>query len=171
VKFDSQLRRILSATTLDQINAAALLLDGAGNVYVGGSGGSADLVTPGAFQTKQPPTSAFGGPLYAFLVKLSPDLGQILSGTYFGGNQTNCFGGSACISSFAGTSITSLGKDSSGNIVVAGTTNANDLPVTPGVYASKCGCSRTGNQEAVSSGFIAKFSPDLAKLVCPTSRS
>jgi uncharacterized protein (TIGR03437 family) len=52
--------------------------------------------------------------------------------------------------------------------VAAGTTNANDLPVTGGVYSTKCGCSRTGTQDAVSAGFIAKFSPDGAKLVWST---
>jgi uncharacterized protein (TIGR03437 family) len=168
VKFDGQLKRILAATTLGQSNAAALLIDNAGNIYVGGSGGSPDLVTPGAFQTTSPPSSVFGGPSYAFLVKLSPDLSQIIAGTYFGGNQTNCSGGSACIGRYAATGISSLAKDSSGNIVVAGATSANDLPVTPGVYASACGCSNTGTQEAASAGFIVKFSPDLAKLVWST---
>jgi hypothetical protein len=112
VKFDNQLKRILGATTLDGLYANALVVDGSGNTYVAGTGGAADLVTPGAFQTTPPTVTRFGGPTYAFLVKLSPDLGQILFGTYFGGGQTDCFGGSACIGVYAGTGITSLALDS-----------------------------------------------------------
>ncbi|HLJ18330.1 MAG TPA: hypothetical protein VKV15_27815 [Bryobacteraceae bacterium] len=168
IKFDNRLTRVLAATTLPGVIVGAMVADRNGNVYVGGSGGSAALITPGAFETKPPPTSNFGGPHYAFIAKLSPDLEQVLFGTYFGGNQTNCYGGSACIGVYGSTSITSAALDSAGNVLVAGSTNANDLPVTTGAYSTQCGCSRTGLQSAVSAGFIAKFSPDGSKLISST---
>lgn len=99
---------------------------------------------------------------------MSPDLQQIQFGSYFGGNQTGCLGGSACIGVYGSTFITSLALDSAGNVLVAGDTDADDLPITTGVYSTQCGCSRTGTQSAVSAGFVAKFSPDGSKLIWST---
>jgi uncharacterized protein (TIGR03437 family) len=99
--------------------AAALAIDASGNAYVAGATRSVDFpVTSGAFQTK------FGGasedPFIkagdAFVVKLSPDGGQILYGTYLGGSMNDMALG--------------IAVDVSGNVAVVGATLSTNFPTT-----------------------------------------
>ena len=175
-KLNAQLTAIIASTTLGGsqygpgvFSAAgtegdAVAVDTSGNIYVAGSTYATNFpVTQGAFQTTPPGNDAFGSALDGFLVKLSSGLNQILFGTYFGGNQTTCVGGSACIGAFGSTQITSLALDSTGAPVTAGFTTASDLPSTPGAYATQCGCTYQN-----SAGFIAKFSSSGSSLVWST---
>jgi uncharacterized protein (TIGR03437 family) len=144
--------------------ARGVVIDRSGNVYIAGTTDALDFpITPGAFQTTPPGHDGFGTALDGFLVKLSPDLKQILFGTYFGGDETNCSGGSACLGAFGQTWINSLAVDAQGQAVIAGSTTASNLPVTPGSYATSCTCSHV-----ISDGFLAKLNPTGSRLIWST---
>jgi uncharacterized protein (TIGR03437 family) len=142
VRFDSALTSILGAVTLPGVPIYAMTLDSSGNIYVGGNGGAGAAVTPGAYQTTSPGRGAY-------LAKFSPAL-QISDGTFFEGGAGY-------------TNIGVMALDSSGNIVVAGSTTDNDLPITAGVIATQCNCG--GRQSAA---FAAKFSSSLSSLIWST---
>jgi uncharacterized protein (TIGR03437 family) len=154
LKLDPQLHGTVFSKSLPaNVNAAAV--DGSGNIYITGTTSSAAFpVTAGAYQTKPPVGDNFGTAFYAVLSEISPGGDQLLYSTYFGGNYTNCFGGSACVGVYGRTSGTAIAVDSSGALVIAGTTDASDLPTTAGALAPTCLCS---NKDYV--GFIAKFQP------------
>ncbi len=169
VKFDSQLKNILFSTLLGGTqnnvfsagtSVGALALDQAGNMYVTGSTSNTDFpITPGAFQTQPPDSSAFGAAVFAFLTEISSDGKQFIFSTYFGNSGVMCIGGSHCIGAFGHTSGSAIAIDASGNIVIAGSTTAYQLPVTSGVYAQQCGCTSD-----LPAGFLAKFATGGAKL-------
>ena len=115
-----------------------ITLDGQGNLYLAGSaqpvfdaqGGAAVPPFPaGAFQVTHAASlcqasAGPGGPFSAFcpfqfVAKLDP-AGKLLWGTYV----TGTFGAAP-----AGMAV-----DSAGNVIVAGTTNSADYPVTPGAF-------------------------------------
>lgn len=135
----------------------AVAVDPAGDIYLAGWTQSPDFpVTPGAFQTKPP---IFEGPgmrstAYAFLMEISPKGDSLLYSTYFGGGTTQCPGycdpsagyGIAVNQAFA------LAIGPSGQVAMAGWTNASDLPTTPGVLAPTCQCS-----VSQTNGFLAVF--------------
>src|SRR5205085_1462275 len=95
MKLDSQLHDIVfSKFIAAPADANAVTLDAAGNIYVVGDTRATDFpITPGAFQSKPPLESAFGGVTYAFLTELAPDGRAILYSTYFGGDKIVCIGG------------------------------------------------------------------------------
>jgi len=170
VKFDSLLTQVLASKALGGNNpaytkATSVTTDAAGNIYVTGSTLSTDFpVTAGAFQTRPPVINNDAYPGYAYLVKLSPDLKQVLFGTYFGEDTTPCPGSqNACMGQVGETGAVAVALDAAGNIVIAGTTNAPSLPVTAGTYAGNCACAMYQ-----SSGFITKFSADGSRLVWST---
>jgi uncharacterized protein (TIGR03437 family) len=76
----------------------------------------------------------------AFLAKIGPN-GQVQSATYFGGAQTS---GSA------------LALDNTGEVYLTGTSSGNGFPITP------------GNTGLGNGFFLAKFDPDLSKLLFAT---
>ena len=158
VKLDPQLHGTVFSKSLPaNVNAAAV--DGSGNIYITGTTNSAAFpVTAGAYQTKPPVGDNFGTAFYAVLSEISPGGDQLLYSTYFGGNYTNCFGGSACVGVYGRTSGTTIAVDSSGALVIAGTTDASDLPTTAGALAPTCLC--TNHNYA---GFIAKFQPSASQ--------
>jgi len=113
----AQLKRILAATTLDQNQYR-----GAADRQCGQYLCRRQRRLPRPCDSRRhfrtmvlhPPQSS-AALLMLFLVKLSPDSKRDHRGKpNFGGNQTNCSGGSACIGRYAGTGISSLAKDSSG---------------------------------------------------------
>ena len=156
LKLDSQLHGIVFSTLLGAPSEAnAVVLDQSGDIFVGGDTSAQDFpITPGAYQSTPPVPTDFGTQRYGFLTELSPDGSKIVYSTFFGGNEVKCFGGSACVGVFASTSITALGLDPSGAVVMAGPTDASDLPGTPGALGGGCVCSNTSG-----AGFVAKFSP------------
>lgn len=172
IKLDSALSKVLAsrilggkqpAVPVDTV-ATALTVDAGGNVYVTGSTGAADLpVTSGAYQTTAPAQTNLGFPAYAFLLKLSPNLNQVVFGTYFGSSGTACSGGSACIGKVGITSTAAIALDSADNVVIAGSSNADGLPVTSGAYAGNCACNAYR-----SAGFVSKFSADGSRLIWST---
>jgi uncharacterized protein (TIGR03437 family) len=102
----------------------ALAIDSTGNAYVAGATRSPDFpVTNGVVQGK------FGGanddPFMktgdAFVVKLSPDGGHILYGTYLGGSMNDMALG--------------IAVDASGNVAVVGATLSTDFPTMAGAIS------------------------------------
>lgn len=114
----------------------ALALDGAGNIYLGGSTDSTTIDRVGALQTMRGLGSS------GFLAKLSPDGRQVLWGTYFGGQR-------------APSEVNAIALDPAGNIYVTGETSASDFAVTAGLPSS----TRLGftPPNIVSGAFVAKI--------------
>ena len=162
MKLDSQLHGIIFSTLLSGSSAAyAVAVDASGNIYVVGATDSPTFPnTPGAYQTKPPGHSVYGGQnAYAFLTEISSAGDRLLYSTYFGGDSAICsLNPSSCIDQFAGTSATGVAVTPSGAIVLAGSTSAG-LPVTAGTLASGCNAVTTSY-----TGFIAEFAPAGARL-------
>lgn len=110
-----------------------VILDGANNIYVASSTRSTDLFTRNAVQTK------LKGAQDAVVLKMTPDLSDVLFCTYFGGDGDD-----------AGyvLSINPI----TGNLYVAGGTASNNLPgnTSGSIYPS--------NQGNID-GYIAEFTP------------
>ncbi len=117
--------------------AAAVALDGAGNVYVTGSTNSVDFpTTTSSFQ----PARASG--FDAFVVKLIPDrtlpaIKQLVYSTYLGGDGFD--------------SGLGIAVDSNQNAFVAGSTSSADFPKASPVQATCLGCPSPGD------GFVTKL--------------
>ncbi len=124
-----------------------------GSIYVAGATSSADFpTTTGAFQQ----SIASGSPddLWyvdgdAFLVRIQPDLDQLVFATYFGGD------GGDSTSHNQGLAI-----DTSGRAVLVGFTQSSDLPTTSGAFRE----TPIGQQD----GFVTIFSEDGSTLVSST---
>ncbi len=123
--------------------AAALALDPAGNIYLGGTTSSANFPLRYALQTSPSPSGS------AFLVKLSPDGSQLLYSTYFGGVR-------------GPGSIAALATDSAGNLYAGGTTLAADFPHTDGMPWSNVSF---GGPPITSGAFVAKLAPGGDKVL------
>ena len=173
-KIDPQLQSILFSTRIggtqqampfgDGTAAGALALDSAGNIYLTGSTFNTDFpITTGAFQSMPPPSNAFGASLFAYVTEISSDGQRIVFSTYFGSGSVNCTGGSHCLGAFGGTGASAIALDGAGNVIIAGNTTASQLPVTPGVYGSQCGCTSD-----LAAGFLAKILAGGSKLAWAT---
>lgn len=88
---------------------------------------------------------------------------RLLYSTYFGADRVDCSGGSHCIGKFGNTSATAIAVDGAGAVVIAGSTTAYQLPVTPGTLGQQCLCTDT-----VTTGFVAKFAAGGAQLMWAT---
>lgn len=153
IKLDAELRGILFSTFFPG-DASTVAVDPAGNIYLTGSTTASDFpLSPGTYQTKAPAHDRFGSARYAFLTALSPAGDRILYSTYFGADGVSCSGGGSCIGVYGRTSATAIALDRSGAVVIAGVTDARDLPTTPGALGPTCLCSSKS-----SAGFVAKFS-------------
>lgn len=124
----------------------AIAVDAAGYVYVAGNTASTNFpVTAGAHRT----THA-GGISDGFVAKLSPSGTQVIWCTYLGGNWDDYPRGMAV--------------DGSGNVVVAGSTNSLDYPVTAGVVKPV----RNPSLVDGADGFITKLNSSGTGLVWST---
>jgi uncharacterized protein (TIGR03437 family) len=140
LKLDAALSKVL--LSVYGYGGGLISLDSQGNIYLAGSaqpniltgpGGASIFMLPalpaGAFQSTRAAVfcTQAGGPgggfdtfcPYQYVAKLDPT-GKLLWGTYVTGTYGAIAGG--------------MSVDSSGNVIVAGTTNSNDYPVTSGAF-------------------------------------
>ncbi len=119
-----------------------MTIDGQGDVYVSMNGLSvaSPYVTAGASQTTH------GGNFDGFVGKISSDGTSVVWGSYLGGSDKDI--------------VPSIRLDSTGHVLVDGSTSSTDFPVTPGAYQQTL----RGSLDA----FVAKFLPDGSDLVYAT---
>ncbi|HJT89811.1 MAG TPA: SBBP repeat-containing protein [Bryobacteraceae bacterium] len=127
--------------------------DAQGNLVIVGTTGSADFPSVG-------PLSSTTAQYTAFVVKLDSQLSRLQFSIRLGGTQTGFLNG------LAKTSAGGLALDGSGNIFVAGTTDATDFPVTKNAF-------QAGPPQASTSGtpfyaFVSEISADGTQLVSST---
>lgn len=106
-----------------------IIVDGSGNVYVGGTTAASDFpVTQGAYQAK------LGGGDDAFLSKISPDGSQLLYSTFMGGSGDE--------------GLSKLILNSDGSLWMAGGASAAGLPASANAFQPK--------PNGTDNGFVAK---------------
>src|SRR5262249_407431 len=130
-----------------------VILDGAGNIYVGSCTQSDDFPTANAFQTTL--TTGGANNQDAVVLKLSPDVSTLLFSTYLGGDGNDA------------AYVLALGPN--GNLYVAGGTEAhqvNGAPVNsfPGNHAGTIGPGPVGGID----GFIAEMTNNGSTLIRST---
>jgi uncharacterized protein (TIGR03437 family) len=123
---------------------AAAILDGSGNLLIGGTSSSSDFPLVSPFQTTG----------FAFLTKLDPGLTKILYSTRLGTTQA---------ADTAASSVNAIALDPAGNIYVAGNAGAG-LPVTSGAFQTQAPAGSTSE----AYGFAAELSPDGSQLLFST---
>jgi uncharacterized protein (TIGR03437 family) len=161
LKIDGQLHAIVFSTPLPA-SIYAVAVDASGNIFATGSTSSPTFpVTAGAYQTRPPVQDPFlrGAAVYSFLTEISADGSKLLYSTYFGDDAVSCIGGSSCVGAYGSTVGTAIALDSSGGVVIAGYTNATNLPTTPGALGTYCACQYRWR----NAGFIARFQPGAAQ--------
>ncbi len=149
-KLDSNLSTLLSSTFVGGSGgdygeeARALAIDSSGNVIITGKTSSPDYpITEGAYDTTFGDSSFIYAVSDAFISKLDSDLSSLLASTFIGGSSSDY--------------AEALAIDSSGNVLVAGSTRSPDYPVTEGAYDT------TPND-----AFISKLDSDLSSLLAST---
>ncbi len=124
-----------------------IVVDKEYNVYIAGSTSSGtDISTPGSFKENFVASVSGGGNNIGMLVKFD-SAGHRLWGTYYGGDNTT------------NTNLLQIATDSSGNIIIAGTTNSHIGIATTGTHLVDY--STSGSQDRL---FVAKFDPRGTRL-------
>jgi ankyrin repeat protein len=148
-KFDNELQTLLASTLIggDEDECAyTMLFDPRGNVYIAGYTSSKNFPTTAHAYDK----NYNGGDGDAFILKMDKDLKTIVSSTYLGGSGVEDDWRSP-----------ELVQDGDGNIYIAGITDSDDFPTTPGAFQEKY----NGGTRDV---FLSKFDSDLRKLLGST---
>ncbi len=123
--------------------AYAVVVDGAGNAFVAGATSSTNV-----FPALNPLQPDYGGGFTdGFVAKFDPD-GRLLFSTYFGGAGPDA--------------VNAVALDREGNLIIVGETHSVDLPTTEGAFQSDYA---GGSAFGYGDGFIAKLSPDGARLL------
>jgi len=124
----------------------AIVADGIGGVWFGGSTCSATLPTT----SKAIQRSWSGQSCPGLLGRMKSD-GAITYLSYFGGS--------------ASSTVASLARGANGNLYVAGVTYSADFPTTAGAYDRTCGADgRCGHGD----GFVTELTPDGSQIVFST---
>jgi len=124
----------------------AIVADGIGGVWFGGSTCSATLPTT----SKAIQRSWSGQSCPGLLGRMKSD-GTITYLSYFGGS--------------ASSTVASLARGANGNLYVAGVTYSADFPTTAGAYDRTCGADgRCGHGD----GFVTELTPDGSQIVFST---
>jgi len=144
-KLSGDLSQLLASTYIGGNNRdfiRAIALDQSGNVYIAGTIDSPNFPTTiGAYDR-----SYNGGSWDGFISKLSDDLSQLLASTFIGGSDYEEIG--------------AITIDSSGNVYIAGVTQSNNFPTTPGAYDA--------SYNGYYDGFVSKLSSNLNQLLVST---
>lgn len=125
----------------------SITVDPEGNAYVVGTAASLDFpTTPGVIKETNPASTTNVQWYDAFVAKIDPTGTELIFSTYYGGRN--------------GSEIaTGVALDGSGNVLITGTTMANDLPVL-NAYQSAFG----GTDDA----FAAKINPAGTSIIYST---
>jgi len=148
-KFDNELETLLSSTLIggDEDECAyTMLFDPQGYVYVAGYTSSKNFPTTAHTYDED----YNGGDGDAFILKMDKDLKILVSSTYLGGSGVEDDWRSP-----------ELVQDNDGNIYIAGITDSEDFPTTPGVFQEKY----NGGTRDV---FLSKFDSELRELLAST---
>lgn len=128
---------------LEQDEARSLAVDAAGLITLAGHTRSLNFpATAGAFDI------SLGGILDGFVARLSPGGTQLVWCTYLGGTKNE--------------ELNALALDASGDVTVAGWTNSNNFPVTPGTVGQQLA------QGSTSDGCVSRLSANGSALVWST---
>jgi uncharacterized protein (TIGR03437 family) len=131
----------------------ALALDDSGNAYVIGSTQDPNFPTTApAFGSGSPSTNAF----YAVATKIAADGSALLFSRLLGGDAGPVCGGGPCFGANIHTMAFAIAVDATGNLTLAGTTNAFNFPITANVYQTGGGA------------FVARISSDGSQLIWST---
>jgi uncharacterized protein (TIGR03437 family) len=136
VKLSADGSQILYSTYFPEA-ITALAVDAAGGVYVAGTTYLTSFpVTPGlpAGPVSMAPAGITSG---AFLTKISADGSHIVYSALFSGATVDCGGGSSCYTGGRNTTGVAVAVDAAGEAYLAGNTNTDDLPTTPGAFLTK----------------------------------
>ena len=146
------------------IGGGRVAMDAAGDLYVAGEvrGGSDIPITAGAFQTEHGFGSCggtafvggFGIPcFYGFVTKLNPSGTEVIFSTWVTGQH--------------GSRVEALHVDQEGNVIIAGSTNSRDFPITSGVLLENHIANAPRRPQAIgqrpavfppqASGYVAKL--------------
>ena len=147
-------------------NAYSMTLDASGAPWFTGQAFTTNLpVTAGAVQAAPTAMSAScaAGPAplnsFAFVAKLSADLGSLVYATYLSG-KTEPAGGTSC-SEFG----RAIALDAGGNVYITGGTGSASFPTTAGALQA---ASPAGTGFASYTGFVTKLKPDGSAILWST---
>ncbi|HEU0040269.1 MAG TPA: SBBP repeat-containing protein, partial [Verrucomicrobiae bacterium] len=124
----------------DSDTAWSVAVDTNGFVYVAGETMSAQLATPGAFQTTNAGNNVFGD---AFVAKFDNTASRLIYLTYLGGQADD----------FA----LALALDGSGNAYLTGYTDSPDFPMKSAIYTNISGSPFPGQGIFPLDGFVVKL--------------
>ena len=145
-KFNNNMSKLLAATYIggsDKEHSGSLAINKNGDVYISGYTRSSDFI-----KKKNGFDSSLGGKSDHFILKISNDLNKVNAFTYIGGSRTE------------GAHYFNLTLDSDSNVLMNGITNSRDFPLTKESYDSVI--------DGPNDLYIAKFSPDLKRLLAST---
>ncbi|MFC1564706.1 ankyrin repeat domain-containing protein [candidate division KSB1 bacterium] len=148
-KFDKDFKTLIASTLVggDEGECAYdMLFDKRGYIYVVGYTSSENFPTTASAYDR----SYNGGNGDTFILKMDKDLRTLASSTFLGGSGTE--------DDWRSPEII---KDGTGNIYIAGITDSDDFPTTPGAFREKY----NGGSRDV---FVSKFDPDLRQLLAST---
>jgi hypothetical protein len=126
-------------------DATGIAVDVSGAAYVTGTTDSSDFPTMNALQPQLNENSNSSLSIDAFVVKIAPEGGALIYGTFLGGNRRD-FGGSIAV-------------DTAGAAHVTGLTESTDFPTMNALQPASGGS---------GDAFVSKLSPDGASLVHST---
>ena len=152
-KYSSDLSTLISSTVIcgsGNDYCKSVDIDSQGNVFIAGHVYSSDPpTTPNAYQTTNNSPSSYE----AYIVKLNPDLNQLLSATYFGGEDKDY--------------IYKMRIDQNDNIIAVGSTRSTTNIATIGAYDESYG----GSDETIyhfGDAYIVKFDNNLENKLAAT---
>jgi len=123
-------------------SASAVAVDGSGNAYITGFGGSSFPTTPGAYKS-------VGNGSEIFVSKFNATGTALIYSTFIGGpGSTEAVVGN------------SIAVDAAGNAYVAGSDQSNDYPTTPGAYQTVAA--------GYTEGVVSKLDPTGSTLLYST---
>lgn len=146
VKISANGAHLIFQTYIAEVGIARIVVSNDNSIYFAGAAGPDFPSTPGAFKTSlaRQPGLIIGD---AFVAKLIDDGSELEWATYVGGDE--------------GLEVAcGLALDASSAVYIAGLTDSNDFPVTPGAFDSTL--SNPGD------GFVTKLLPNGSGLVWST---